>query len=71
MFQMGVERWVSTLHHKILENFKKLDVGIELSGPATTMLLSYEIFPPRQSGFASGQQVVFVVDKAALGQVFP
>jgi hypothetical protein len=27
-------------------------------------------FPPRQPGFASGQHVEFVVDKAALGQVF-
>jgi hypothetical protein len=26
--------------------------------------------PPRQPEFASGQHVVFVVDKAALGQVF-
>jgi hypothetical protein len=27
-------------------------------------------FPPRQPGFASGQDVGFVVVKAALGQVF-
>jgi hypothetical protein len=27
-------------------------------------------FPPRRPGFASGQHVGFVVDKAALGQVF-
>jgi hypothetical protein len=27
-------------------------------------------FPPRRPGFASGQHVEFVVDKAALGQVF-
>jgi hypothetical protein len=27
-------------------------------------------FPPRQPGFASGQHVEFVVDKAALGLVF-
>jgi hypothetical protein len=27
-------------------------------------------FPPRRSGFASGQHVGFVVDKAAMGQVF-
>jgi hypothetical protein len=27
-------------------------------------------FPPRRRGFASGQHVGFVVDKAALGQVF-
>jgi hypothetical protein len=27
-------------------------------------------FPPRRSGFAYGQHVGFVVDKAALGQVF-
>jgi hypothetical protein len=27
-------------------------------------------FPPRRLGFASGQHVGFVVDKAALGQVF-
>jgi hypothetical protein len=27
-------------------------------------------FPPRRPGFASGQLVGFVVDKAALGQVF-
>jgi hypothetical protein len=27
-------------------------------------------FPPRRPGFASGQYVEFVVDKAALGQVF-
>jgi hypothetical protein len=27
-------------------------------------------FPPWRPGFASGQHVVFVVDKAALGQVF-
>jgi hypothetical protein len=27
-------------------------------------------FPPRRSGFASGQHVGFVVDKVALGQVF-
>jgi hypothetical protein len=27
-------------------------------------------FPPRRPGFASGQHLVFVVDKAALGQVF-
>jgi hypothetical protein len=27
-------------------------------------------FPPRRPGFASGQHVVFVVDKAALGQDF-
>jgi hypothetical protein len=27
-------------------------------------------FPPRRPGFAYGQHVVFVVDKAALGQVF-
>jgi hypothetical protein len=26
-------------------------------------------FPPRRPGFASGQHVGFVVDKAALGQV--
>jgi hypothetical protein len=28
-------------------------------------------FPPRRPGFAYGQHVGFVVDKAALGQVFP
>jgi hypothetical protein len=27
-------------------------------------------FPPRRAGFTSGQHVGFVVDKAALGQVF-
>jgi hypothetical protein len=27
-------------------------------------------FPPQRPGFASGQHVGFVVDKAALGQVF-
>jgi hypothetical protein len=27
-------------------------------------------FPPRRPGFASGQNVGFVMDKAALGQVF-
>jgi hypothetical protein len=27
-------------------------------------------FPPRRPGFASGQHVRFMVDKAALGQVF-
>jgi hypothetical protein len=27
-------------------------------------------FPPRRPGFASGQHVGFVVDKAAMGQVF-
>jgi hypothetical protein len=27
-------------------------------------------FPPRRPGFASGQHVGFVMDKAALGQVF-
>jgi hypothetical protein len=27
-------------------------------------------FPPRRPGFASGQHMGFVVDKAALGQVF-
>jgi hypothetical protein len=27
-------------------------------------------FPPLQPGFASGQHMGFVVDKAALGQVF-
>jgi hypothetical protein len=27
-------------------------------------------FPPRRPGFAYGQHVVFVVDKAGLGQVF-
>jgi hypothetical protein len=27
-------------------------------------------FPPRRPGFASGQHVDFVVDKAVLGQVF-
>jgi hypothetical protein len=27
-------------------------------------------FPPRRPGFASGQHVGFVVNKAALGQVF-
>jgi hypothetical protein len=28
------------------------------------------MLPPRRPGFASGQHVGFVVDKAALGQVF-
>jgi hypothetical protein len=30
----------------------------------------FENFPPRRPGFAYGQHVGFVVDKAALGQVF-
>jgi hypothetical protein len=28
------------------------------------------VFPPQRDGFASGQHVEFVVDKAVVGQVF-
>jgi hypothetical protein len=42
------------IHKKAVPQLKRLVAG----------------FPPRRPGFASGQHVGFVVDKAALGQVF-
>jgi hypothetical protein len=49
------------------------DVVVNIVGMTTKDLEYYRLvegFPPQRPGFASGQHVGFVVDKAALGQVF-
>jgi hypothetical protein len=48
---------------------KKFYYCRQLLGRAVAQLLDAG-FPPRRPGFANGQHVGFVVDKAALGQVF-
>jgi hypothetical protein len=57
---LGLRNWSET---------KRFTYGLCSNGRAVTQRLDAG-FPPRRPGFAYGQHVGFVVDKATLGQVF-
>jgi hypothetical protein len=78
--------WIQIFHHSLhqllyyttrvglrLIEFKEADMGSMLLSSVFGRAVAQRLdagFPPPRPGFAYGQQVGFVVDKAALGQVF-